>query len=201
MHSRMSLETPPLPAGRALDAPAHPMFPARWSRRAFSQQAVSEADLAASFEAARWAASCYNDQPWYFRYATREGGRHADVASVLVEGNRSWAQAAPVLGVVFTRRALTKTGAENAWSRFDAGAASAQFALQASLLGLSVHFMAGFDPARAYEVFAMDPSEWDAIAAFAVGHPGEPSTLPEALAERELPSGRKPRSEVAQELV
>jgi nitroreductase len=119
---------------------------------------------------------------------------------VLVEGNRIWAEAAPVLGVVFTRRALTKTGAENAWSRFDAGAASSQFALQASLLGLSVHFMAGFDPNRAYEVFGMDPNEWDAIAAFALGHPGETSDLPEAYAQREQPSGRKPLSDVAQEV-
>lgn len=190
-----------LPEGRTLEAAADPIFAARWSRRAFSQQAVNADQLAASFEAARWAASCYNDQPWHFRYATRESARHADAAGVLVEGNRSWAQAAPVLGVVFTRRALTKTGAENAWSRFDAGAASAQFALQASLLGLSVHFMAGFDPARAYEVFDLDPAEWDAIAAFALGHPGETADLPESLAAREQPSGRKPLAEVAQEIV
>ena len=190
-----------LPDGRTLEAAADPIFAARWSRRAFSQQPVSAEQLAATFEAARWAASCYNDQPWHFRYASSASPRHKDAASVLVEGNRSWAQAAPILGVIFTRRALTKTGAENAWSRFDAGAASAQFALQASMLGLSVHFMAGFDPAGAYEVFEMDPAEWDAIAAFALGHPGETVDLPEALAQRELPSGRKPLAEVAQEIV
>ncbi len=196
------MDTPltPLPDGRSLEAAAKPIFAARWSRRAFSPQPVSAEDLAASFEAARWAASCYNDQPWHFRYARREGARHAEVASVLVEGNRVWAEAAPVLGVVFTRRTLSKTGAENAWSRFDAGAASAQFALQASLLGLSVHFMAGFDPDRAYQVFGLDPAEWDAIAAFALGHPGETSDLTEALAQREQPSGRKPLAEVAQEV-
>lgn len=197
----MSQPHSPLPEGRTLEAAADPIFAARWSRRAFSQRLVSTDQLAACFEAARWAASCYNDQPWHFRYASSASPRHADAASVLVEGNRSWAQAAPVIGVVFTRRALTKTGAENAWSRFDAGAASAQFALQASLLGLSVHFMAGFDPARAYEVFQLDPAEWDAIAAFALGHPGERADLPEGLAQRELPSGRKPLAEVAEELV
>jgi nitroreductase len=196
----MSFPQPPLPQGRSLEAAANPVFAARWSRRAFSAQGVRAEQLAACFEAARWAASCYNDQPWQFRYATREGARHGDAASVLVEGNRSWAQAAPVIGVVFTRRTLTKTGAENAWSRFDAGAASAQFALQASLLGLSVHFMAGFDPTRAYAVFGLDATEWDAVAAFALGHPGEASELPEALAQRELPSTRKPLAEVAQEL-
>jgi len=189
-----------LPDGRSLEAAANPIFAARWSRRAFSQEPVTTEQLAASFEAARWAASCFNDQPWHFRYATRAGSRHADAASALVEGNRVWAEAAPVLGVVFTRRTLTKTGAENAWSRFDAGAASAQFALQASLLGLSVHFMAGFVPARAYEVFDLDPTEWDAIAAFALGHPGESSELPEAFAQREQASGRKPLAEVAQEI-
>jgi len=196
----MSSTPPRLPEGRTLEAAADPIFAARWSRRAFSQQPVASDQLAAAFEAARWAPSCFNDQPWHFRYATREGARHAEAAGLLVEGNRSWAEAAPVIGVAFARRALTKTGAENAWSRFDAGAASAQFALQASLLGLSVHFMGGFDAARAYEVFDLDPAEWDAVAAFALGHPGETTELPDALAQRELPSGRKPLAEVAQEV-
>lgn len=189
-----------LPAGRSLEAAADPIFAARWSRRAFAPRAVPDEALAACFEAARWSASCFNDQPWHFRYATQEGGRHADAASVLMEGNRVWAAAAPVLGVVFARRALTKTGAENAWARFDSGAASAQFALQASLLGLSVHFMGGFEAERAYEVFGLDPEEWDAIAGFALGYPGEVKDLPEGFAEREQPSGRKPLSEVAQEV-
>lgn len=189
-----------IPAGREPDAAVEPLFVARWSRRAYSSQPVAAEDLATVFEAARWAASCFNDQPWHFRYATRNGGRHADAAAVLVEGNRSWAQSAPVLGVVFTRRALTRTGAENAWSRFDAGAASAQMALQASLLGLSVHLMAGFDPDKAYEVYGLDSAEWDAVAAFSIGYPGETSQLPDALAERESPSPRKPLAEVAQEV-
>lgn len=189
-----------LPVGRATEAAVDPLFVARWSRRAYSADPVSADDLATVFEAARWAASCYNDQPWHFRYATQQGDRHADAASVLVEGNRSWAQSAPVLGVIFTRRALTQTGKENAWSRFDAGAASAQMALQASLLGLSVHLMAGFDPERAYEVFGLDSAEWDAVAAFSIGYPGDAAQLPEALAERESPSSRKPLAEVAQEV-
>lgn len=196
----MTTASSTIPTGREPEAAVDPLFVARWSRRAYSSQPVPAEGLATVFEAACWAASCFNDQPWHFRYATQEGGRHAEAAEVLVEGNRSWAQSAPVLGVVFTRRALTRTGAENAWSRFDAGAASAQLALQASLLGLSVHLMAGFDPERAYELYDLDPAEWDAVAAFSIGYPGEIDQLPEALAEREAPSSRKPLAEVAQEV-
>jgi len=196
----MTTTSPTIPAGREPEASADPLFVARWSRRAYAPEPVPATDLASIFEAARWAASCYNDQPWHFRYATQQGDRHADAASVLVEGNRSWAQSAPVLGVVFTRRALAQTGKENAWARFDAGAASAQMALQASLLGLSVHLMAGFDPERAYEVYDLDPAEWDPVAGFSIGYPGDVAQLPEALAERESPSSRKPLAEVAQEI-
>ena len=195
----MSDPTLTLPTGREPEAAVDPLFVARWSRRAFRAEPVAEADLRAAFEAARWAASCYNDQPWHFRYATQGNEAHGRAAQTLVEANRVWAEKAPVLGVIFSRRALTKTGAENAWSRFDAGAASAQMALQASMLGLSVHFMAGFDPNAAYEVFGLDPEEWDAIAAFAIGHPGDPAQLPEGYADRETPSPRKPLDEVAQE--
>lgn len=186
--------------GRQLEATVDPLFVQRWSRRAFRDEEVTPDQLASVFEAARWAASCFNDQPWLFRYATRSGGAHEAAAGVLMEGNRVWAESAPVIGVVFARRALTKTGAPNAWGRFDAGAASAQFALQASMLGLSVHFMGGFEPEASYEVFGVDSEEWDAVAAFALGHPLEADTLPEALAEREAPSPRKPLTEVAQEV-
>lgn len=176
-----------------------PLFLERWSSRAYEDRAVEQNDLLSLFEAARWAASCFNDQPWHFRYVTRQGD-HAGAAQVLVEGNRSWAEAAPVLGVVFTRRHLTRTGAPNDWARFDAGAASAQMALRAAQLGLSVHLMAGFDPQAAYAFYGMDEAEWDAVAAFSIGYPGDPTMLPEALAEREVPSSRKPLGEVAQEV-
>lgn len=181
-------------------AAVEPLFVSRWSRRAFSQQDVSARDLASCFEAARWAASCYNDQPWRYHYARRGTPTFTKVAEVLVEGNRIWAAEAPVLGVVFTRRDLRKTGKPNAWARFDAGAASAQFALQASLLGLSVHYMAGFDPEQAYAALQVSAEEYDAVAAFAIGHPGDATSLPDSLAEREVPSDRFPVADFAVEI-
>lgn len=194
----MSLAPQPLQT-RVADAEVDSLFLGRWSSRAYDDRDIDRDDLMSLFEAARWAASCFNDQPWHFRYVTRAGDREG-AGQVMVEGNRAWAQAAPVLGVVFTRRALTRTGAPNDWARFDAGAASAQMALRASQLGLSMHLMAGFDPQAAYEFYGMDESEWDAVAAFSIGYPGDPAQLPEALAEREVPSPRKPLSEVAQEV-
>jgi len=185
---------------RIAAAPIEPIFLDRWSRRAFASQPVSAQDLASAFEAARWAASCFNDQPWLFRYATAGRAKHDELAGVLAEGNRSWAQAAPVLGVVFTRRTLRRNDKPNFWAQFDAGAASAQFALQASALGLSAHFMAGFDPEAAYQVLGVDASEYQAMAAFALGHPGKSDTLPETLAERETPSDRFTLESIVQEV-
>jgi nitroreductase len=108
---------------------------------------------------------------------------------------------APVLGVVFARRHFAHNGKPNRWGAYDAGAAAMSLALQAHALGLAVHFMGGFDALRALEELGVPRGEYEAMAAFALGRPGDPGELSEELRERESPSGRKPLREVAFETV
>ncbi len=186
---------------RTATAPVEPLFLERWSPRSFADRPVEPADLDSLFEAARWAPSCMNLQPWLFVHATAEAPR-ARVAGLLVEGNRVWAERAPVLGVVFARRHLdAEREKPNRWAAFDAGAAAYALSLQATRLGLSTHLMGGFDAEASYAALGVDPEEYEALAAFAVGHRGERSALPEHLAAREQPSDRRPRAEIARELL
>ncbi len=185
---------------RTPQAAADPVFVDRWSPRSYLSEAIPQDQLNAVFEAARWAPSCYNEQPWLIRYVQMDHGPHADAAQVLVEGNRVWAQNAPVIGVLFSRRNFRHNGKENSYSGFDAGAAGYAIALQASMLGLGTHFMGGFDPALAYKVFGVDESEYQAQAAFVIGKPGPADALPEGYAEKEAPSDRLDLADIAQEV-
>lgn len=178
-----------------------PFFAARWSPRAFREDPLSKGQLQALFEAARRAPSCYNDQPWYFVHSTQGTPGHARLLATLAEGNRAWAHRAPLLGVVFARKAFGATGKPNRWAEFDTGQAAMSLALQAHLLGLEAHFMGGFDVAAAAAVCGLDPAAWTPMAAFAVGAPADPATLPEELRTREIQrSPRKPLDEVARAL-
>ena len=114
-----------------------------------------------------------------------------------MEGNRSWADKAPVLCVAFARRNFSQNGNPNAWATHDTGMASMALALQAQALGLVVHFMGGFDADGAPAALGLDPDEYQAISAFAIGHQGPVEALPEELQQREAPSTRKPLAEVA----
>lgn len=186
------------PNPRVAEADVDPRFLERWSPRALAPDPIPEPALRALFEAARWAPSSYNEQPWLFVYAARE----ADLARfrpLLVEQNRAWADAAPVLAVVFARRAFARNGKPNRHHAFDAGAAWMSLALEARRQGLFAHAMAGFSEERAYEVCGVPKAEYEAMAAVAVGRPGDPARLPEPLRERERPSGRKPLAETAVE--
>src|SRR5262245_53806068 len=127
-------------AARVPEVPVEAQFTARWSPRAFAPTPVTKEQLATLFEAARWAPSCYNEQPWLVGYATSAADRERMLV-LLVEGNRSWASKAPVLGIAFARRNFTHNGKPNRWGPFDTGAASFALALQAHALGLATHFM------------------------------------------------------------
>ena len=186
----------PQTAPRQAEAPVDSQFLDRWSPRAFAAEAVSPGKLASLFEAARWSPSCFNEQPWLFVYATAPEDRQR-VLELLVEGNRVWAQHAPVLGVVFAKRRFGHNDKPNRWGGFDAGAAAFSFTLQANKLGLSTHFMGGFSAEASYNALGVPEADYEAMAAFAVGVRGEASSLPEEIAEREHPSSRKPLSEVA----
>lgn len=171
----------------------HDLLRHRWSPRAFSAKPVSPAILRSLFEAARWAPSSSNEQPWAFLVATRDDPQnHAKMLSTLVEFNQAWAQHAPVLVIAVSEMAFERTGQPNRNAFYDTGAAVADLSLEATSQGLFVHQMAGFDPDKAIELFEI-PSGWEPIAAFVIGYPGDPDSLPEKLRERETaPRERKP---------
>lgn len=176
---------------RRTEVPVDPLFISRWSPRAFSEDPIAEETIKILFEAARWSPSSFNEQPWRFVYATSDDDRKV-LASVLVESNRVWASRAPLLSIIFAKKTFTRNGATNRWAAFDAGAAWASLTFQARLLGLYTHAMAGFDEEQAYAVTGMDPAEYEAMAAMAIGRRAEPETLPEHLARQEKPNGRLP---------
>lgn len=181
---------------RKTSVPIEAQFTERWSPRSFRAEPLRPEQVSALFEAARWAPSCFNEQPWRFVYATEAEDRER-LAALLVEGNRVWAAKAPLLGIVFAKKSFTQNGKPNRWGPFDAGAACLSLALQARASGLYAHFMGGFDEPASYAALGVPEQEYTAMAAFAVGHRGEASALPEELAEREQPSDRKPLGELA----
>jgi nitroreductase len=178
------------------DFPVHQLIIDRWSPRAFSERPVPPDVLRSLFEAARWAPSSSNEQPWAYIVGTREDHENfAKMLSVLIEFNAGWAKNAPVLALAVAELNFAKNNAPNRNAQYDTGAATALLSVEATARGLAVHQMAGFDPAKAREVFAI-PAGWEAIAAIAIGYPGDPNSLPQHLKDRELaPRTRKPLSE------
>jgi nitroreductase len=173
--------------------PVHEFIRDRWSPRAFSDKAIAAADLRSLFEAARWAASSSNEQPWAFVVATRADSENFTKAlQPLVEFNVNWAKNANVLGFAVCELSFAKNKTPNRNAQYDTGAAMALLSIEAVSRGILVHQMAGFDPDTAREVFEI-PAGWDAIAAFAMGYPGDPLSLPQPYRERETaPRVRKP---------
>jgi nitroreductase len=167
---------------------------ARWSPRAFDPREPTEAELEQVFEAARWAMSCFNDQPWLYIVTRRGDAEHEDAVAGLNEHNRAWAVAAPVLGYSLVRPHFSANGKPNRHAWHDVGAASAILSIQATHLGMMVHQMAGILPEVVRERFAVPP-ELEVVAGFAMGWPGDPEQLPEPLRSRErAPRERKPLS-------
>jgi nitroreductase len=178
------------------DHPVHDFIVKRWSPRAFSDKPVSPEVLRSLFEAARWAASSYNDQPWAYIVATRDHKENfAKMVSVLMDMNAAWARNAPVLAISVARKTFKHNGAPNPVALHDVGAANAQLTMEATSRGLLVHQMAGFHRDKAREVLGI-PEGWDPVSAIAIGYPGDPESLPEQLRKQELaPRARKPLSE------
>lgn len=167
-----------------------PIFYERWSPRAFDPAPLPPGDITAIFEAARWAFSSNNAQPWLFYYETDGPDRDA-LLSILSERNRDWAQHAPLVGLIVAVK-IDEEGDPHPTSRFDTGAAAFSMVMQAHLLGYSSHLMAGISRNRAYEVTGLDPEHHDVIASFVIGRRGDPQTLHPKLAAREHPSDRRP---------
>jgi nitroreductase len=154
------------------------LIAARWSPREFSSRAVEPEKLHAVFEAARWAASCFNEQPWRFILATRQDPEaFAKVLGLLMEKNQQWAKTAWALGFSAAKKTFTQTGAPDRWGMHDTGAASATLSIEAVSLGLRTHFMGGFDAQRARTEFHV-PDDFEMGAAFAIGYIDETTTVP-----------------------
>lgn len=175
------------------DFPVHELIRNRWSPRAFSDRTIEPAVLASLFEAARWAASSYNEQPWAYIVATKDDPVNFEkILGTLVEFNAGWARSAPALAIAVCELAFTKNHTPNRNAQYDTGAASALLCLEATARGLAVHQMAGFDPEKTRQTFEI-PAGWEPIAAMAIGYPGDPESLPQPLKDRELtPRTRKP---------
>ncbi|TAH37378.1 MAG: nitroreductase [Planctomycetota bacterium] len=175
------------------DHPLHELILRRWSPRAFDPRPVEHAKLLQVFEAARWAASSFNEQPWSFVYATRADGEpYQRLFDCLVPGNQKWAGLAPVLCLSVARLTFARTGKRNRHAWHDVGLACANLWLQAIALGLAAHFMAGFDAEKAAAAAGV-PEGQEPVAMFVLGYPGDPGTLPEDLREREVaPRVRRP---------
>jgi nitroreductase len=175
------------------DYPIQQALADRWSPYGFAEGPVSEADLRSLFEAARWAASSYNEQPWNYLVATRENSpEFGRLLSCLVEVNQAWAKAAPVLvlGVVSLR--FAKNNQNNRAAVHDLGLAAGNLSVEATARGLSVHQMIGILPDKAREVYRI-PEQFEAWTAMAIGYKADPSKLPDALKERDLaPRQRRP---------
>ena len=184
--------------GREPEAAVGSLFLERWSPRSFTAQAVEAATLRSLFEAARWAPSCFNEQPWHFVYATKEP-ELSRFKGLLGEFNQAWNAPVPVLAFLVARRHFRRNEKPNAWAEMDCGAAWMSLALQARSMGLATHAMAGFDAERAYGELGVPRETHAVLCAISIGYPGERDALPEELRERETPSGRDPLAEIAVE--
>ena len=185
----------PTANGRAAHHGIEEMFLTRWSPRAFTGEAIPEDVLMALFEAARWAPSAFNLQPWRFVYARRGEAHWQRLFDVLIDYNKAWVVNASALIFVVSDRFRPRGGRppEPIYSHsFDAGAAWGYLALQAHRLGWAAHGMTGFDPAKGYAAMGIDAAEYRIEAAIAVGRIADKSVLPESLQARESPSQREP---------
>ena len=167
----------------------------RWSPRAFDpDRKVAEEDLMALLEAARYAPSCFNEQPW--RYIVANGGEtHAKIVSTLTSSNQEWASKAPALLMVLSVARLQYNGKDNRWHMFDAGTSWGFLSLEAQRRGLITHAMGGFSVERARELFNI-PEDVSVIAVVAVGYYGRKEDLSPRNIEREQPSPRKSIGEI-----
>lgn len=179
-------------------APIHDIIAQRWSGRAFDQRRpVSRQHIIALLEAARWAPSCFGDEPWRFILWDKNNDAVAwqKAFACLGEFNQQWVKNAPVLLLATANALFHKTGKPNRWGQYDTGAAAENLCLQAAALGLMAHQMGGFDADKTRQVFAI-PTQYECMAMIAVGYAASPDILSEDLKQRELAQrARRPLQE------
>ena len=168
-----------------LDHPLHDLMRRRWSPRAFASKSVPREALRSVLEAARWAPSASNLQPWHFLVARREDAAEFErMLSCLVPFNQAWCKHVPVL-MLTVARVVGDDGGRNGHAGHDVGQAAAHLTIQATALGLHVHQMAGIEPARIRELYAV-PDTHEPLTGIALGYIGNPEMLSDKLKEREL---------------
>jgi nitroreductase len=177
--------------------PIHEILQKRWSPRAFSQQPVEEKKILILFEAARWAASASNQQPWRFIYATKSDVEHYDkLYQCLDDGNKIWAKTAPLLVLTLVKTHFEHNNKFNKWAFHDLGLAIGNLTTQASVFDLYVHNMAGFSIEMAKKSFNIHP-DLEPVTMIAIGYLGNPDQLTDQIKEREITiQQRKPLSEI-----
>ena len=183
-------EDPAIQNTRKPDHPIHPLILNRWSPRAMTGEAISDGEILSLFEAARWAPSCYNEQPWRFLYAKRETPHWPKFFNLLVDFNKEWCKNAALLGLVVSRKTFERNGKPSATHSLDAGAAWENLSLEGTSRGLVVHGMGGFDYQKAKDGLKV-PDEYEVLAMFAVGKRAPKEALPDELQKREAPAERK----------
>ena len=185
---------------RQSDFPIDPLFLDRWSPRAFVDETMEESTLLTILEAAHWAPSASNYQPWRFIYARKGTEAWTPFLGILNESNQAWAKSASALVFILSETAMRRTDGQpprpSRTHSFDAGAAWAMLAMQATLSGYFAHGMAGMDYDKAAELLGV-PETFRVEAAIAVGRRADPADLPDGLRQREVPNGRKRLDEVA----
>lgn len=173
-----------------------PFIKDRVSPYAFSEKAIDDESLKLLFEAARWAPSSFNEQPWCFLYARKEDVEFDIFLSLLMEGNREWTRNVPVIGLSCAKLNFSLNGKPNKFAFHDTGLAMGGLLAQATFMGIRVHQMGGYYPDKAKELLKI-PDDYDTVAMFVIGYPGEVDQLPPDLKERDLKERvRKPLDEI-----
>ena len=189
--------TPEIQKVRSTTYPINPVILSRWSPRAFSAEDLSEEEIISLFEAARYAPSSYNFQPWRFIYAKRGTNEFKNFVEFMMPMNQAWAKYASLL-VVVASSTLSKDGSPSTTHSFDTGMACENLAIEAAGRGLITHFMAGFDRKKAEKGLLL-PSEYVAEVMIAIGKQGKIQDLSKELQTREKPSTRLELSEIMME--
>lgn len=190
------MNDPEIQKHRKPDYPIHPLILNRWSPRAMSGEALSDQELLPLFEAARWAPSSYNNQPWRFLYAKRETEHWEKFFDLLVDFNQRWCRNAAVLGLIISDRFFEKNDKPCVTHALDAGAAWENLALEGTSRHLVVHGMEGFDYQKARKNLKI-PDRYEVLAMFAIGKKAPKESLSPELQAKETPSPRKKLEEIA----
>jgi len=178
--------------------PINPLILNRWSPRSMTGEELRDDDIMSLFEAARWAPSSFNNQPWRFIYAKRNTEHWDRLFNLLVDANKIWAKNAALLVVVISRKNFEYNGKPARTHQFDAGAAWENLALEASSRGVVAHGMQGFDYEKSREDLGI-PADFEVMAMIAIGKKGPKENLPPELQEKEKPNDRKPLNDIIME--